>query len=173
MRTFARAVFVSAAAAPMILAAAGIASAAESTDVTYAFEVDGSTLTNTITNNTGGTLNCTTSVALAPGGELPPIFELGGQTIAETGEDLPGVTTQTLTDLPPGSYVALATCWGTAEGSPMWVSDYPGIEQVLAQFPNESFAVQQASTVFDIPGGETAPPAFPDLGELLRSGSAG
>lgn len=173
MRTITRAVIVAAAAVPVAFLSSAPASAAESSDVAYAFDVDGSALTNTITNNSGGALNCSTSVAPAPGGVLPPIYELGGQSLYEGGEVQPGVHTQSVVDLPDGTYVALATCAGVDEGSPMWVSDYPGIADVLTLFPNESFAVQQASTIIVVPDGASVTPIVPDLGALLGSGSAG
>lgn len=177
MRLITRAAFVTAASIPLVLATAGTASAAEATDVSYAFDLDGRVLTNTITNNSGGPMTCTTTVALAPGGELPPIEELSDQTLADSGEVQPGVTTQTLTELPDGTYVALATCVGVAPGSALWVSNYPDVGEVLDLFPNESFAVEQASPVIVVPGQDeaaadeiaTGSAALPTVDELLSN----
>ena len=160
MRLITRAAFVTAASIPLVLATSGVASAAEATDVTYAFDVEGSTLTNTITNNSGGPLTCTTTVASAPEGELPPVAELSDQTLVDNGTIEPGVTSQTLPELPDGTYVALATCVGEGEQGALWVSDYPAIEETLELFPNESFAVGETSPVIDVPAGEAAASAI-------------
>nr|WP_212669292.1 hypothetical protein [Rhodococcus sp. 06-621-2] len=150
------------------------ASAAEPTGVTYSFEVDGSTVTNTIINNTGSALACRTSLSPAPGGVLPPVWDVigTGQTLYsadDTGET--GVSTQSVTDVPAGTYMALATC-GTQNEDPatVWISDYPGLTEVLATVPWTSYTVQQASPVVTI--GEPVPTRA-DLGSLLGWGSAG
>ncbi|OZD18278.1 hypothetical protein CH253_17580 [Rhodococcus sp. 06-156-3C] len=160
--------------APALLAFPAAASAAEQADVTYAFTVEGSTVTNTITNNSGSALTCATSLAPAPGGVLPPVWEVigPGQTLYSTdAAGQPGVSTQSVTDIPAGSYVALATC-GTENVDPatVWISDYPGLTEVLATVPWTSYTVAQASPIVTI--GESAP-ALPDLGSLLGTGSAG
>lgn len=174
MRSINRIAIGACACAPMLLAIPATASAAEATDVTYAFEVDGSTVTNTITNNSGSALTCTTSLAPAPGGVLPPVWDVigPGQSLysnADAGQS--GVSTQSVTDVPAGTYVALATC-GTENVDPatVWISDYPGLTEVLATVPWTSYTVQQASPIVTI--GDPAP-ALPDLGSLLGSGSAG
>ena len=46
----------------------------------------------------------------------------------------------------------LASCGRYDTDPAMWISDYPGLDTVLAQFPNPSFAVQQASPVVTVPG---------------------
>ncbi len=151
MRLITRAAFVTAASIPLVLATSGAASAAEATDVTYAFDVEGSTLTNTITNNSGAPLTCTTTAALAPEGELPPVEELTDQTLIDNGTIEPGVSAQTVSELPDGTYVALATCVGEGEEGALWVSDYPAIDETLELFPNESFAVGETSPVIVVP----------------------
>lgn len=160
MRPIARAALIAAATVPLAMAAPAVASAANAGDVAYAFGVDGTSVTNTITNNTGGVLLCTTSLASAPGGVLPPIWEVtgSGQTLYTSGEVQPGTTTQTVTEIPDGSYVVLATC-GNADNTAMWASDYPGIGEILDLFPLTAFAVQQASTVVTVPGAAPALPA--------------
>ena len=137
--------------APALAAFPATASAAQSTDVTYAFEVDGSTVTNTITNNSGSDLACGTSLAPAPGGVLPPVWEVvgNGQSLYSTDDGGQiGISTQHVTDIPAGTYVALASC--VTEGvdpTTAWVSDYPGLPDVLATLPWNSFTVQQASPI--------------------------
>lgn len=151
MRPITKAAVVTAASIPLALAAPASALAAEPTDVAYAFSVDGSTLTNTITNNSGGALTCTTSLAPAPDGVRPPASELNGQSLYEGGEVTAGVTAQSVTEIPDGTYVALATCVDVDPTGPLWVSDYPGIDEILALFPNESFAVDEASPIVTFP----------------------
>lgn len=160
--------------APALLAFPATASAAGPTDVTYAFEVDGSTVTNTITNNSGQALACATSLAPAPGSVLPPVWDVigNGQSLySNDAAGQPGVSSQSITDIPAGSYVALATC-GTENTDPMtlWISDYPGLTEALAGTPWTAYTVQQASPIVTI--GDPAP-VLPDLGALLGSGSAG
>lgn len=164
MRSTVRATLITMAIVPLSVAAPALAAAADADDVTYAFGVDGANVTNTITNNTGGVLICTTSLASAPGGILPPIWEVTGpgQTLYASSEVQPGTTTQTVTDIPDGSYVALATC-GNADNTAMWASDYPGIGEILDLFPMDTFAVQQASTVVTVPAPTPGLPA-PDAG---------
>jgi hypothetical protein len=176
MRMTARTTFLAAAAIPLTIATAAPASAAEATDVTYAFSVTGSTVTNTITNNTGDTIGCTTSLAPAPGGVLPPVDDVlrSGQSLYRQGDIPPGITTQSVTDVPDGSYVALASCGREGNDPAMWVSDYPGIEQYLIQFPMTAYTVQQASTVVTVPSIATPPagvliPDLSDLGTLFGS----
>ncbi|GGC69912.1 hypothetical protein IEU95_01710 [Hoyosella rhizosphaerae] len=175
MRLIARTTFVAAVAVPLTLVAPGLVSAAEPTDVSYAFEVSGSTVSNTITNDSGSVLVCTTSLAPAPDGVLPPVEEVmrGGQTLFASGEVHPGGATQTVTEVPDGTYVVLASC-ATTDGEPaMWVSDYPGVEEVLQAFPATAFTVQDASQIVTVPSAPTPPaPAVPDLLSLLGSGSA-
>lgn len=174
MRTITRGLLVAAASAPLMLLTPAFASAAESTDVTFAFAVDGQSVTNTVTNNSGGTLFCGTSLAPAPGGVLPPVAEViqNGQSLYTNGDVQSGSTTQTVVDVPAGSYVALASCTSDEGGvTTAWVSDYPGIDETLAQLPWTSYVVQEASPVLTVT--EPAPGLFPDLAELLGSGSAG
>ncbi|MGA9871532.1 MAG: hypothetical protein WBQ44_10375 [Rhodococcus sp. (in: high G+C Gram-positive bacteria)] len=159
MRPITRAAVITAASIPLVLAAPATAFAADPTDVSYTFSVDGSTLTNTVTNNSGGALNCTTSLAPAPGGERPPVSELNGQSLYEGGEVPTGVTSQSVTEIPDGTYVALATCVDVDPSGPLWVSDYPGIDEVLALFPNESFAVGETSPIITFPAQNDAPAA--------------
>lgn len=173
MRMIARTTLLAAAAIPLAVAAPAQASAAEATDVTFAFTVSGSTVTNTITNNSGTTLTCGTALSPAPGGVLPPVRDVlsAGQTLYETGEVQPGTTTQSVLDIPDGSYVALASCSRADTDPAMWISDYPGIEDYLEQWPGTEFTVQQTSTVVTVPNVDTAPapPAaatVPDLSEL-------
>ncbi|MFC0450520.1 hypothetical protein [Rhodococcus jostii] len=173
MRMTARTTLLAAAAIPLAIAAAAPASATEAADVTYAFTVTGSTVTNTITNNTGATIGCTTSLAPAPSGVLPPVDDVlrNGQSLYQQDDIPPGTTTQSVTDVPDGSYVALASCGSEGTDPAMWVSDYPGIERYLAQFPMTAYTVQQASTVVTVPdvASAPAPPAadiVPDLSDL-------
>ncbi|MBY6414786.1 hypothetical protein HQ346_24610 [Rhodococcus sp. BP-252] len=172
MRPLARVLTGAAACAPLMLALPSTAAAAEPGDVTYSYAVNGSSVTNTITNNSGVQLQCGTSLAPAPGGVLPPVAEVlaNGQTLYSTDPaGQPGVSTQTVSDVPAGDYVVLATC-GTQDSDPAyaWISDYPGIQDQLGTFPWTVFTVQQASTVVTV-----GPPSLiPDLGSLLPSGSA-
>lgn len=140
--------------APALLVFPATASAAQSTDLTYAFEVDGSTVTNTITNNSGSELTCGTSLAPAPGGVLPPVLEVvgNGQTLYSTDDaGQVGISTQHVTDIPVGTYVALASCaTGGVDPTTAWVSDYPGLPDVLATLPWTSYTVQQASPIITI-----------------------
>ncbi len=177
MRLIARTALVAAATIPLSLVAPGLALSAEPTEVSYAFAVRGSTVTNTITNNSGSALTCATSLAPAPGGVLPPVGDVlgSGQSLYDSGEIQPGGTVQSVTDVPDGSYAVLATCSRGGTDAAMWVSDYPGIEQTLQQFPATAFTVQEASRVLTIPSSATPPvPGGPlNLGSLFGSGSAG
>lgn len=176
MRLIARTALVAAASGPLALVSLATASAAEPTAVSYAFAVSGSTVTNTITNNSGSLLTCATSLAPAPGGVLPPVADVlqNGQTLYASGEVQPGVSAQSVTEIPDGSYVVLATCTSAGTDAAMWVSDYPGIEQTLRAFPTPAFTVQQASPLIAVPGAPThpVPGALPDLRSLFGSGSA-
>ena len=71
-----RTILGAAAVIPLALATPGLAAAAEPTDVTYAFAVDGTSVTDTITSAADGTLSCATSLAPAPGGVLPPLEDI-------------------------------------------------------------------------------------------------
>ncbi|KLL95276.1 hypothetical protein NJ76_28260 [Rhodococcus sp. IITR03] len=155
-----RAALVTAAAVPLTVAVPGLAAAADASEVTYAFGVDGHSVTNTITNNTGGVLTCATSLAPAPGGILPPISDVlsAGQSLFAHSDIQPGVTVHTVIDVPAGSYVALASC-GNADATAMRVSGYPGIEETLALFPYESFTVEQAAPVVTVPAENPAIPS--------------
>lgn len=51
MRLITRAAFLAAAAIPLSVAAPALASAADADDVSFTYAVDGSTVTNTITND--------------------------------------------------------------------------------------------------------------------------
>ncbi|KDE12325.1 MULTISPECIES: hypothetical protein [Rhodococcus] len=158
MRPIARAALIAVASVPSALAAPALASAASATDVSFAFTVSGSTVTNTITNNSGTPLDCMTGLAPAPGGVLPPVAEVirNGQALGTSGQVQPGVTTQTVTEIPDGSYVVLASC-STDDLATMWVSDYPGIAEHLAPLPVTAYIVQEASPVVTVPN---TPPIF-------------
>nr|WP_308262076.1 hypothetical protein [Rhodococcus erythropolis] len=147
-----------------MLAAPSLASASTATDVTFAYSASGSTVSNTITNNSGGALQCSTSLGDAPGGVLPTIEDtMGpGQTIYESGVIPTGTTVQTINDISDGSYVVLASCVSVDEPTSMWVSDYPGLEPYLAMFPYTTYAVQQASWVVTLPAAGT-PDAAADV----------
>jgi hypothetical protein len=176
MRLMARTALVTAAAIPLVVGLPGSASAAGQTDVNYVFTANGSTVTNTITNNSGSALTCSTSLAPAPGGVLPPVEDVlrNGQQLGSSGEIQPGLTAQVVADIADGPYVVLATCARSATDPAIWVSNYPGIEATLAQFPMPGFTVQEASRVITFPAGPTGqePGSLPDVGSLLGSGSA-
>ncbi|MFC4604400.1 hypothetical protein [Rhodococcus kronopolitis] len=169
MRLITRAALIAAASIPLSIATPALASAAGADQVTFAYEVSGSAVTNTITNNSGTALMCGTSLAQGPGAVLPPVEDVlrAGQTLYANGEVQPGTATQTVTDIPDGSYVVLASCSPVADPMTMWVSDYPGIADYLAGIPAiTAFTVDQESTVVTVPHVE---PARPDLGELFGS----
>ena len=109
MRLITRAVIGAAVSVPLALASNATAAAAAAGDVTYAFAVSGTSVTNTITNNAGTALLCTTSLAPAPNGVLPPIEDVfnAGQSLYQQDEIQPGETKQTVADVPAGTYVAL------------------------------------------------------------------
>ncbi|WP_241665957.1 hypothetical protein [Prescottella subtropica] len=141
-------------AIPLAGMAPAVAAAADAGEVAYNFAVDGSSVVNTITNSTGVPLTCGTALAPAPDGVLPPVADvvMAGQTIFTQGQVAPGVTTQTVTAIPDGSYVVMATC-GRYDATPaMWVSAYPGIEEYLTAFQMPAFTVDEASPVITIPG---------------------
>ncbi|MFC7450401.1 hypothetical protein [Rhodococcus daqingensis] len=168
MRLISRAALVAAASIPLAVAAPALASAAAASDVTYSFTVNGSTVTNSITNSSGTPLTCLTALAPAPGGVLPPIADVigPGQSLAAQGEIQTGTSMQSVTDVPDGSYVVLASCGRYDTDPAMWVSAYPGVEEYLTQFPVTAFTVQQESTVVTIPHPD---PAGPDLGAIFGS----
>lgn len=153
MRSITRAALVGAATLPLAMATPTLASASTAADVSFAYTASGSTVTNTITNNSGGPLHCGTLLGNAPGGVLPPVEDTlrAGQTIGTTGEIPTGTNAQVVTDIPDGSYVVLATCTSSGEATSMWISDYPGIEPYLTVFPYAVYTVQQASWVVTIP----------------------
>ncbi|MBY6683991.1 hypothetical protein HQ305_06780 [Rhodococcus sp. BP-149] len=162
---------IAAIAVPLALAAPGSVSAAEPSDITYSYDVVGDTVTNTITNTADGTVLCTTGLAAAPEGVLPPVETVLSQTheYYDTGSIEPGTTaTQTVTNIPPGSYVVLATCTlGEFDSTEAWwLSDYPGIkEHVENLVPWTTYTVQQASVVITID--KAAPePVLPAIGDL-------
>lgn len=168
MRLITRAALVAAASIPLAVVAPALASAAAG-DVTFAYEVNGSAVTNTITNDSGTALMCGTSLAPAPGAVLPPVEDVlrAGQTLYTNGEVQPGTATQTVTDIPDGSYVVLASCSPVADPMIMWVSDYPGIADYLAGIPAiTAFTVDQESAVVTVPH---VVPAGPDLGQPFGS----
>ncbi|KZF12426.1 hypothetical protein A2J03_17920 [Rhodococcus sp. EPR-157] len=173
MRSINRVMLGALACTSVMLAIPATASAAEPTDVSFAFDVDGSTVTNTITNNSGSKLRCGTSLAPAPDGVMPPIADVlvNGQTLyslEDAGQA--GVSSQSVTDIPAGTYVALASCvTENVDPTIAWISDYPGLDDHLATLPWTSYIVQQASPVVTI---EDSAPTLPDLGSLLGSGSA-
>ena len=160
MRSITRAALIGAAALPLAMAAPTLASASTASDVSFAYTASGSTVTNTITNNSGGPLYCATLLGDAPGGVLPPVEDTlrAGQTIGMSGEILPGTTDQVVTDVPDGSYVVLATCTSSGEPTSMWISDYPGVEPYLTAFPYTVYTVEQASWVVTIPSAGTPTP---------------
>ncbi|MFI7166771.1 hypothetical protein ACIBM3_30365 [Rhodococcus erythropolis] len=161
MRVITRAAFPAAGAIPLSLATPALAAAADADDVTFAYAVDGSTVTNTITNNSETPLTCATSLGLAPGGVLPPVEVIlsGGQSFYDQGVVAPGATTQVITDVPDGSYVVLVSCGSDGDNPSMWVSAHPGIEGYLSLLPYTSYVVQQASSVITIPAPVLSPPA--------------
>lgn len=57
MHSITRAALIGAAALPLAMAAPSLASASTAADVTFAYSASGSTVSNTITNNSGGALN--------------------------------------------------------------------------------------------------------------------
>ncbi|WP_336882858.1 hypothetical protein [Rhodococcus globerulus] len=153
MRLITRAALIAAASIPLAILAPALASSAAADDVSFAYTVNGSAVTNTITNNSDTALMCGTSLAPAPGGVLPPVEDIlrAGQTLYTNGEVQPGTTIQTVTDIPGGSYVVLASCSLSADPMTMWVSDYPGIADYLAGIPAvTAFTVQQASAVVTV-----------------------
>ncbi len=171
MRMASRAALVAATAIPLAVVAPALASATDASEVTYSFTVDRSTVTNTITNNTGATLTCATALAPAPGGVLPPVADViaAGQTLYDQGEVQPGVTTQTVAEIPDGTYVILATCGRSDSNPAMWVSDYPGIEDYLKPFQIPTFTVHQASTVVTVPNTAPSTASSVDLGVVFGS----
>ncbi|WP_328811800.1 hypothetical protein [Rhodococcus sp. NBC_00294] len=177
MRIPRRVAVVAAIAVPLALAAPGSVSAAEPTDITYSYDVVGDTVTNTITNTADGTVLCTTALASAPEGVLPPVETVVSQTheYYESGSIAAGATTtQTVTDIPPGSYVVLATCTlGEFDSTEAWwLSDYPGIkEHVEDLVPWTTYTVQQKSVVITIDQASPEPalPAISDLTDAFGS----
>lgn len=153
MRIFAQTTGVAAAATFLLLVSPASALAAEPGDVTFSFTAVGSGVQNTITNSSGSVIGCGTSLAPAPDGVLPPVGEVigNGQSLYTNGEVPVGATTQTVTDVPAGTYVALATCT-LVEGdtTTAWISDYEGLDEFLAQIPWTSYTVQQASTIVTV-----------------------
>lgn len=153
MRIFARTTGVSAAAALLLLVLPASALAAEPGDVTYSFTAVGSSVENTITNNSGSVITCGTSLAPAPDGVLPPVGDVigNGQSLYTGGEVPAGTTTQVVTDVPAGTYVALASCTLTeGDSTTAWISDYPGLDEFLAQIPWTSYTVEQASAIVTV-----------------------
>lgn len=153
MRILARTTGVAAAAALLLVGSSGTVLAAESNDVTFSFAAVGSSVENTITNSSGSVITCGTSLAPAPDGVLPPVGEVigNGQSLYTGGEVPAGAVTQVVTDVPAGTYVALASC-GLTEGdsTAAWISDYPGLNEFLAQIPWTSYTVEQASTIVTV-----------------------
>ena len=153
MRIFARTTGVAAAATFLLLVSPASALAAGPGDVTFSFTAYGSSVENTITNSSGSAITCTTSLAPAPDGVLPPVAEVlgSGQSLYTSGEVPVGATTQTVADVPVGTYVVLASCALTeGDATTAWISDYEGLDEFLAQFPWTSHTVQQASTVVTV-----------------------
>ena len=172
MRLITRATLFAAASIPLATIAPALASAADAGDVTYSYSVNGSTVSNTITNTSGAAIGCTTSLAPAPGGVLPPIATVltQGQSLYSHSEIPAGGATQTITDVPDGPYVVLASC-GTPSNTAMWISAYPGLEEYLPQFQmDHAFLIQQESTVVTVPSPDPTLPgssALPDLVEFV------
>ncbi|WP_238565180.1 hypothetical protein [Rhodococcus qingshengii] len=67
MRSITRAALVGAAALPLAAPALALASASTAADVSFAYIASGSTVTNTIINNSGVPLQCGTLLGDAPG----------------------------------------------------------------------------------------------------------
>lgn len=175
MRVLLRSTIIAALSTPLLLVAPTAAFAAEHEDVTFAFEVTGSSVTNTITNASSTAIGCGTSLAPAPGGVLPPVGEViqNGQSLYTNGQVEPGTSVQSIDNVPAGSYVVLASCTFTdGDTTTAWISDYPGLEDYVAQLPWVSHTVQQDSTLITV--GETSPNPVPvpDLGAIISSGSA-
>lgn len=171
MRIPRRVAIIAATAVPLALTASGSVSAAEASDITYSYDVVGNTVTNTITSTADDSVLCTTGLASAPEGVLPPVETVVSQTheYYDTGSVEPGTTaTQTVTDIPPGSYVVLATCTlGEFDSTEAWwLSDYPGIkERVEDLVPWTTYTVQQESVVITIDQGSPEP-VLPVIGDL-------
>ncbi|OZC85671.1 hypothetical protein CH274_02055 [Rhodococcus sp. 06-418-5] len=166
MRTTLRTLTIATACATLALAAPTSALAAEPGDITFSFAVDGTSVTNTITNTSGTVIGCGTSLAPAPNGILPPVGEVigNGQSLYTNGDTQPGTTVQTIADVPAGSYVVLASCTSTeGETTTAWISDYPGLDEFLTPLPWTSYKVQQESTVVTV---ETAS-SFPGSGSAF------
>lgn len=159
MRTIMRAMAITAASASLSLIAATSAVAADPGDITFSFAVDGPSVVNTITNASDAAKHCGTSLAPAPGGVLPPVSEVlqNGQTLYATGEAQAGIAIQTVSDVPAGTYVVLASCSSTdGDTTTAWISDYPGLDEYLAELPWTSHTVVQASTIVVIEGDSTS-----------------
>ena len=105
MRTTLRTLTIASACTTLALVAPASALAAEPEDITFSFAVDGTSVTNTITNSSGTVIGCGTSLAPAPNGVLPPVLEVigNGQSLYTNGDTQPGSTVQTITDVPAGS----------------------------------------------------------------------
>ncbi len=177
MRITLRTMAIASASAALVLAAPMSAFAAEAGDVTFSFNVAGATVTNSINNTSGAELGCATSLAPAPGGVLPPVGDVlqNGQTLYANGPAQSGATTQTVTDVPAGSYVVLASCSLTeGDTTTVWISDYPGLDDALAELPWTTHIIEQASTVVAVEGSGSAQTGglLQYLGAILGSGSA-
>ena len=171
MRTTLRTFTIASACTTLALVAPMSALAAEPEDITFSFAVTGSSVVNTITNSSGTVIGCGTSLAPAPDGVLPPVGEVigNGQSLYTNGDTQPGTTVQTITDVPAGSYVALASCTSVdGDTTTAWISDYPGLDEFRTGLPWTSHRVEQSSTVVTVEPNISTP----DLGSILDSGSA-
>ena len=102
---------------------------------------------------------------------LPPAEDVfGGQPPRyTTGLIEPGTATQTVTDIPDGSYVIWASCgYGTTPNT-LWISDYPGIADYLARFPqNTVFPAPREATIVTVPSPESSG-SLADIGAIFGS----
>ncbi|MGW6377880.1 hypothetical protein ACWFRB_17655 [Rhodococcus sp. NPDC055112] len=172
MRLTARAALIAAASIPLAVVAPAQASAASAGDFTFAYTVNGSTVTNTITNNSGITQACSTVVTPAPGGVLPPVkdavVDRPHQYTTDTVD--PGTATQTVTDIPDGTYVVWAACGLGSGPTTFWVSDYPGLVDHMADIhPGKTvFPVQQKATIVTV-GDSEGSGSLADIGAIFGS----
>ncbi|AQA25041.1 hypothetical protein BTZ20_3886 [Rhodococcus sp. MTM3W5.2] len=171
MRLTSRAALIAAVSIPLAVVAPTQASAASAGDVTFAYTVNGSTVTNTITNNSGATQACTTAVTPAPGWVLPPAADVFvDQPFLYTTDAVdPGTVTHTVTDIPDGTYVVWAACGLGTGPTTFWISDYPGLTDYMTRFPDRTvFPVQQKATVVTLPRLEGSG-SLADIGAIFGS----
>nr|EJJ01721.1 hypothetical protein JVH1_0750 [Rhodococcus sp. JVH1] len=85
-----------------------------------------------------------------------------------------GETTQSVVDVPDGSYVALASCSRTHTDPAIWVSNYPGLEEYLAhtrapRSPGSRHLLSSPSPARTPHPPPTTPPDLSDLGTIFGS----